>query len=133
MWLFSAFLIKIEWKQLYLLFLLHFLQFPVLPVLSRTSPPKILSLSMLALGPSSSALPHILQPIPPMYFLFLPYFQVCPALPLPKSCWACPLQVPPAEYFPILWILPWFSSIVSVMRFSSPSVLLEFSWKIYLD
>ena len=33
-----------------------FLQFPVLPVLSRTFPPRIL-LSMLALGPSSSVLP----------------------------------------------------------------------------
>ena len=49
-------------------------------------------------------------PFPPMYFLSLlhfliphlslfPYFLFCPALPLPKSCWACPLQVPPPSYF----------------------------------
>ena len=41
-----------------------------------------------------------------LYFLFLshflqfPYFPFCPALPLPKSCWACSLQVPPPVYFP---------------------------------
>ena len=40
----------------YFLFLLHFLNSPVLPVLSRTSPPIIL-VSMPATDPSSSALP----------------------------------------------------------------------------
>ena len=32
------------------------------------------------------------------FFNFL-YFPSCPALPFPKSCWACPLQVPPPAYF----------------------------------
>ena len=27
------------------------------------------------------------------------YFPLCPALPLPKSWWACPLQIPPPAYF----------------------------------
>ena len=31
--------------------------------------------------------------------LNLPYFSFCPALSLPKSCCACPLQVPPPAYF----------------------------------
>ena len=63
---------------------------PVLPVLSYTSP-LIILLSMLAPGPSSSAL-HSLYPSLP--------------------------------YFTVLWISSWFSSIVSVMRFSSHL----FSW-----
>ena len=81
-----------------LFFIRHFLQFPVLLVLSRTSPPKIL-LSKLAPGPSSSVLPTSLYPFLPC--TSLPFciffsrtslrsctFHVCPALtiPLQKSC-----------------------------------------------
>ena len=34
------------------------------------------------------------------HFLEFPVFLFCPALPLPKSSWACLLQVPPPAYFP---------------------------------
>ena len=91
---------------------------PALPlflllVLSRASPSKIL-LSMPAPGPSSCVLPltwfTFILPFlpctsfPSCIFLFLTSlrfrtFHVCPALPLPKSCWACPLQIPPPAYF----------------------------------
>ena len=111
-------------------------------VLSHTSPSKIL-LSMTTRGLSSSVLPHIHLPVPPMYFLFLlhfliPYFlrsrtsHVCPALSL-KILLSMPSRGPSSSvlpflpYFPVLWILPWFSYIVSVMRLSSPYGLLEFS------
>ena len=49
-----------------------------------------------------SSLLHFLIP----YFPSFPYFSclsrtshVCLALPLPKPCWACSLQVPPSAYF----------------------------------
>ena len=57
------FLLVSHFPFLYFIFLLHFFQFSVLPVLSRTSPPKIL-LSMPVGGPSSSVL----------LSLSLPYF-----------------------------------------------------------
>ena len=59
----------------YFLFLLHFLQFPVLPVLSRTSPPKSL-LSMPALCALQRTSFYIFMPFPPMYFLSLMYFLI---------------------------------------------------------
>ena len=88
----------------------YFLQSSVLPVLSHNSPPKIL-LSMPAPGPYSSVLSFT------SLYPFLPCTSfpscislsctslrshtshVCHALPLPKSCLECSLQVPPPAYF----------------------------------
>ena len=104
----------------YFLFLINFLQFSVLPkCLSRTFPPKIL-LSMPAWGPPTAYfltsfyafLPCISFPscislshtsFPSCIFLchtslsYFPY--VGPALSLPKSSWACALEVHPPAYF----------------------------------
>ena len=56
--------------------------FALLPI----SPPTIVALLV-----SRSTFP---------YFLFLPLFLQFPVIPLPKSCWACLLQVPSPAYFP---------------------------------
>ena len=72
---------------------LYFPFYPALPF------PKSFSRS------SSSALPFIsLYPfIPctsfPSCISLFRTSHICPALPLPKSCWACPLRVPPPAYF----------------------------------
>ena len=47
--------------------------------------------------------------LPPFLILYFPFrshtFCVCSALPLPKSCWACTLQVPSPAYF-LLFTFP---------------------------
>ena len=94
-------------------FLLHFLLFPVLSVLFRTSPLKIL-LSMPAPGTSSSVLPFTsLYPFLPCTSfpscIFLSRtFHVCSALSLPGpslSSSALPSLYLSLPYLPVLWIL----------------------------
>ena len=84
-----------------------------------------------------------LVPHPRTYFSSRTFFNCpfCSALSLPKSCWACPLQIPPKSYFttslslflpyfPVLWIFYWlvdFTCIVSKMRFSTLLFYLDFS------
>ena len=104
-----SFYIPIPFSPMYFLSLLYFLiqyfpSFPYFPYSSRTFSPKIL-LSMPAPNLSSSILPSL--------FLY-----------------------PSLLYFPVIWILLWlvdFNSIASVISFSSPFVLLGFSWKMYLN
>ena len=55
-------------------------------------------------------------------FFESPYFPFCPPLSLPKSCWACPIQVPPPAYFPTslypFFPYTFFSSRISFSRTS---------------
>ena len=67
-----------------------------------------------------------------------PTFHVCPALSLPKSCWACPLLVPSPVYFlPFPFSLPFRTFLYCgfylycVYCFFFPFFLLGFSWKMF--
>ena len=86
---------------------------------------------------------HVL-PFPPAFpFSVLPFVPVLPmfvhALPLTKSCWACPLQVPPPAYFlPFPFTLPSHTFLYCgsyhfcvCIVFFFPFFLLEFSWKMF--
>ena len=76
------------------------------------------------------------------FFLHFLYYPVLSVLSLTKSCWACPLQVPPPAYFllhpytfsyhvlPFLlyFLIPYFPSISyfpCLSRISSPKILLS--------
>ena len=93
-------------------------------------------------------------PFPLLYFLFscislsctflrFCTFHVFAAVPLSKSCWACPLQVPPPAYFlsfpftlsslTFLYCGYYFDfPLLCLIPFSSHYGLLDFSWKNYL-
>ena len=68
----------------------------------------------------------------PHFFFLLNFPNVLSRTFPPKMLLSMLARRPSQANFPVLSTLPWLSSIVTVVHFSSPFVFLEFSWRICL-